>query len=133
MKKINAIGERAEYCFEHLETKERVYEYSTDVDYNERFLDGNDNPPTKDGHKFISASRITHFDTSDGFIHEDEYADLPDDKVIFRVKDKHCLNVHKEDVEKIKQSVDGKGIKLKGGHSIDLPDHFLQKVKTISQ
>lgn len=66
------MGERAVYQFEDDEGNV-VEEFSTDSDYNDRFI-GNDNPPKKTGHKFIRGARITKYDTEDNYMNSGEYA-----------------------------------------------------------
>ena len=100
MTKVNVIGERAQYIFEC--NGVRDVEFSTDIDFNERFISRIKPVPTKDGCIFIEGHRLTHFDTLDGFIHTNEYAELQEggvDKVLMVLPDSGFKNMTKTDVE----------------------------------
>lgn len=107
MKKVNKIGERAIYRFKNSSTGEIVEEFFTAEDYNSRFLNGNDNPPEKEGHTWISASRIPEFDTGDGFLHDGEYAHETDtitgeEKILIQTKTKF-ISAHKKEIKDYKE------------------------------
>lgn len=108
MKRINIIGERAIYWFKDAQGNE-VSEFSTDIDYNERFIEQKKGNPMRTGCVFIRAKRATLFDTPDGFIHEGEYAPCVEngEKKILTVLDGRFLNLSATKVEEMQSLPDG--------------------------
>ena len=107
MQRINVVGERHIAIFDC--DSIQVTEFSSDTDYNERFIDlqigEKPNPPIRDGCKWVSSSRSTHFDTVDGFIHPGEYATSTENnegRVFFMLPDGKFENWSKEEVEMLK-------------------------------
>ena len=102
MQRINVIGERHIATFDCDGTQ--IIEYSSDTDYNERFIDlqigEKPNLPIRDGCKWVSSSRSTHFDTVDGFIHPGEYATSTEnnkERIFFMIDDGRFENWSKEE------------------------------------
>jgi hypothetical protein len=136
MKRINLIGERAEYFFENLTTGERIMELGTVEDYRTRFFNGGQpNPPQKAGYKHIGGGHVWFYDTPDGFIHTDEYCVFTDidgfEKVLFGVADRRAVNIRKEDVSKIALLKNGGDLKLSDGRELKFPKHFTEKVASV--
>lgn len=126
MKKINVIGERAVYVF--LDSLgNRIVEFSTAEDYNSRFLNGSDNPPAKDGYVFSHAIRATHFDTMDGFIHENEYATMGD-RIILKVPSGKIINETKVKIKELKTK-NGSRIKTYKGELDEVDIQSFMKIK----
>lgn len=112
MKKINVIGEMAKYTFINTKTGEKVIEYNTAEDYNTRIAE--DRPPKKDGYDKVVWSRITRFDTSDGKIHDSEYAlsredAQPDgeekDRIFLKLPGQSYMNLGRNEAKKIKAAL----------------------------
>lgn len=112
MKKIKIIGERGIFRYRRLDTNEPLDVIVSLEEHDRRITDKISagekiDPPKREGYKWVSASRITHFDSPNGFINEDEYA-IEDStgRVLLRVPGKRFFNMSKEEVKSIKQISD---------------------------
>lgn len=113
MIKINVIGERSKNRFKDANGN-FVEEISTDTDYNNRFIEPTKkgekpNPPQKAGYEWVNSSRVTHFDTPDGEIHEGEYAvhvENGEERILTILPGLgRFANLSKADARKLKESV----------------------------
>ena len=101
MELIHIIGERSITVFD-CEGVE-LTEFNTDIDYNERFINLNGkrpNPPTKEGCIWKESSRAVWFDTADGNIHDNQYAEKLENgrERVFFMTGGEFKNLSKEDV-----------------------------------
>ena len=101
MKEIKIIKTETVHLFKDVNGN-IIKENAVEKDFNDIFIDGVKEKPTKDGLQWLSSSGgVLVFDTEDGEIHDGEYCILPSGKYYIKIENT-VYTLTKEQLDKLK-------------------------------